>query len=86
VIRKEAKKILKYEDFTIEIEGMWIVKTKVITSNNMGNLNDLKLFQTTPEQNNWNVRNQRTTENSQIWALHTYCGKYKDIVRCVFIE
>jgi hypothetical protein len=66
VIRKEAEKILKYEDFTIEIKGMWIVKTKVITSNNMGNLNDLKLFQTTPEQNTWNARNQRTTEISHI--------------------
>jgi len=49
VIRKEAEKILKYEDLTIEMEGMWIVKTKVITSNNRGNWNDLKTFQTKPE-------------------------------------
>jgi len=32
VIRKEAEKILKYKDFTIEIQvqRMWNVKTKVI--------------------------------------------------------
>ena len=30
VIRKEAKKILKYKDRTIEIQRMWNVKTKVI--------------------------------------------------------
>ena len=49
VIRKEAEKIPKYEDFTIEIEDMWIVKTIAIISNNTGNKNDLRLFQTTPE-------------------------------------
>jgi len=30
VIKKEAEKILKYKDLTIEIEHMWNVKTKVI--------------------------------------------------------
>jgi hypothetical protein len=30
LIRKEAEKILKYEDLTIEIQRMWNVKTKVI--------------------------------------------------------
>ena len=30
VIKKEAEKILKYEDLTIEIQCMWNVKTKVI--------------------------------------------------------
>jgi ApbE superfamily uncharacterized protein (UPF0280 family) len=29
-IKKEAEKILKYKDLTIEIQGMWTVKTKVI--------------------------------------------------------
>ena len=33
MIRKEAEKIAKYEDLTLDIEGMWIVNTKVITSN-----------------------------------------------------
>ena len=30
VIKKEAEKILKYEDLTIEIQRMWNVKTKEI--------------------------------------------------------
>jgi len=30
MIKKEAKKILKYKDLTIEIKRMWNVKTKVI--------------------------------------------------------
>ena len=30
VIKKEAKKILKYKDLTIEIQPMWKVKTRVI--------------------------------------------------------
>jgi hypothetical protein len=30
VIKKEAEKILKYKDLTIEIHSMWNVKTKVI--------------------------------------------------------
>jgi hypothetical protein len=30
VIKKEAEKMIKYEDLTIEIQRMWNVKTKVI--------------------------------------------------------
>ena len=30
MIKKEAEKILKYKDLTIEIQPMWNVKTKVI--------------------------------------------------------
>ena len=30
VVMKEAEKILKYRDLTVEIQGMWNVKTKVV--------------------------------------------------------
>jgi hypothetical protein len=30
VVKKEAEKILKYKDLTIDIQRMWKVKTKVI--------------------------------------------------------
>jgi hypothetical protein len=30
VIKKEAEKILKYKDLTIEIQRMWNIKTKLI--------------------------------------------------------
>jgi hypothetical protein len=31
VIKKEAEKMLKYKDLTIEIQRMWNIKTKVVT-------------------------------------------------------
>ena len=36
VIKKEAEKILKYKDLTIQIQRMWNVKIKGDTSNNRG--------------------------------------------------
>jgi hypothetical protein len=30
MIKKEAEKILKYKDLTIEIQRMWYVKTRMI--------------------------------------------------------
>jgi len=31
VIKKEAEKVIKYKDLTVEIQRMWNVKTKVIS-------------------------------------------------------
>jgi hypothetical protein len=51
VIQKEAEKILKYKDLTIEIQCMWNVKTRVIpviigdTSNNWSKWNHFKIIQ-----------------------------------------
>ena len=35
VVNKEAEKILKYKDLIIEVQCMWNVKAKVITSNTL---------------------------------------------------
>jgi hypothetical protein len=60
VIKKEAEKILKYKDLTIER------KNKCNTSNNRGNWNHLKIIQKIPEQRTGNPRSQGATENSHI--------------------
>jgi len=50
VIKKEAGKILKYKDLTIERQGMWNVKTKVDTRNNRGDWEYFKVIQKIHEQ------------------------------------
>ena len=36
MIKKEAEKIIKYKDLTVETQRMWNVKTKVIPVTNGG--------------------------------------------------
>jgi hypothetical protein len=50
VIKKEAGKILKYEDLTIEIQRMWILKNKGDTSNNRGDWDYFKVIHKIREQ------------------------------------
>jgi hypothetical protein len=50
VIKKEAKRILRYEDLIRETESMCNVKAKLITSNKRGDGNHFKISQTIPEQ------------------------------------
>ena len=66
MIKKEAEKIPKYKNITIEIQPMWNVKTKVIPVIIGGNWNYFKIIQKIPEQNTGKARNQGTTENSHI--------------------
>jgi hypothetical protein len=71
VNKKEAEKILKYKDLTIEIQRMWNVKTKVIPviigatgtiSKPFG-----KYVSNIPGNHD---------RKQPYWALHTYCGMY----------
>jgi len=49
VIKKEAEKILKYKDLTIQIQRMWNVK-KGYTSSNRGDWDYSKVIQKIREQ------------------------------------
>jgi len=75
VIKKEAEKILKDKDLTIEIQRMWNVKIKVIPVIKWGDWDYFKVIQKIREQHTRKTksRNYRKQPN---WALHTYFGKY----------
>jgi hypothetical protein len=54
VIKKEAKKMLKYKDLTVETQHMRNVKAKVIpVINDRQNLNHLKIIQKISKLNTW---------------------------------
>jgi hypothetical protein len=57
VIKKEAEKILKYEDLTIEIQRMWKVTAKVIPVIIGGDWNNFVITRTIPEQHTSKARN-----------------------------
>jgi hypothetical protein len=65
VIRKEAEKILKYKDLTIEIQRRWSVR-KRDTSNNTGNGTHLKNH----SENNWATHGEST--KSRKYRKQTY--------------
>jgi len=50
VIKKDAEKILKYKDLTVEIQRMWNVKTKVIAVIIGGDWDCFKVIQKIREQ------------------------------------
>ena len=73
VIKKEAEKILKYKDLTIEIQRMWNVKTSVIpviigaTGTISKSFRKYVIYQETMTLKNY--------RKQPYWALHTYFGK-----------
>jgi len=76
VIKKEAEKILKYKDLTIETQRMWNVKTKLIPKNNRGDWDYFKVIQKIHEQHTRKNTKSRNYRKQPYWALHTYFGKY----------
>jgi hypothetical protein len=70
VVQKEAEKILKYKDLTIEIQRMWNVKTRVIPIIIGATGTISKSFRKyVPYQETMKLRNYRKLP---YWALHTY--------------
>ena len=76
VIKKEAEKILKYKDLTIEIQRMWNVKTEVIPviigATGTISKSFRKYVSNVLYQENMKSRNYR---KQLYWLLHTYFGK-----------
>jgi len=71
VIKKEAEKIPKYKDLTIEIQRTWTVKTKVIPAIIGATGTISKSFR----QHTREITKLRNYRKQSYWALHTYCGK-----------
>ena len=75
VIKKEAEKILKYKDLTIQIQHMWNVKTKAIPVITGATGDYFKVIQKIREQHTRKTKS-RNSRKQPYWALHAYCGKY----------
>jgi hypothetical protein len=73
--RKEAKKILKYKDLTIEIQRMWNIKTNVIPViigvKGIVSKSFRKYMRNIP-----GPMKSRSCRKQPYWALHTYSRKY----------
>jgi len=75
VIKKEAEKILKYKDLTIEIQRMWNVKTKMIPVMIRATGTISKAFRKYVSNITENMKS-RNSRKQPYWAVHTYFGKY----------
>ena len=76
VIKKEAEKILKYKDLTIEIQRMWNVKTKAIPVIIGATGTISKSFRQYVSNRCQETMKSRNYRKQPYWALHTYFGKY----------
>ena len=75
VITKEAEKIIKCKDLTIEIQCMWNAKTKVIPVIIGATGTISKTFRKYVSNIPRNIKS-RNYRKQPYWALHTYFGKY----------
>ena len=77
MIEKEAEKILKYKDLTIEIRRMWHVKTKVIPviigATGTISKSFRKYVSNMPGKHGVKELQKK---KQPYWALHTSFGKY----------
>jgi len=76
VIKKEAEKILKYKDLTIELQRMWNVKTKVIPVITGATGTVSKSFRKYVSNIPGKHEVTRNSRKQPYWAFHTYFGKY----------
>ena len=74
MIKKEAEKILKYKDLTIEIQSMWNVKTRVIPVI-IGATGTISKSFRKYVSNIPGTMTLRSYRKQPYWALHTYFGK-----------
>ena len=75
MIKKEAEKILKYKDLTIEIQRMWNVKTRVIPVIIEATGTISKSFRKYVSDIPGNNDVKKNYRKQPYWALHTYFGK-----------
>ena len=71
MIKKEAEKILKYKDLTVEIQRVWNVKTKVIPVIIGATGTISKSFRKYVSNIPGNIKS-RNYRKQPYWALHTY--------------
>ena len=73
-IKKEAEKIRKYKDLTIEIQRMWNVRTKVIPVI-IGATGTISKSFRKYESNIPGKHEVKELQKRPYWALHIYFGK-----------
>ena len=77
MIKKEAEKILKYKDLTIELQHMWNVKTKMlpVITGATGTISQSLRKYVSNIPGNHEVKELQKT--AILGTEHTYFGKYK---------
>jgi hypothetical protein len=75
VIKKEAEKLLKYEDLTIGTQRMWNAETKAIPAITGANGTVSKSFRKYVSNIKGTREVKELGKKQPYWALHTHLGK-----------